>query len=292
MSSTNDWIDPSRFPFESNRLAVSGGQMHYVDQGSGTPVLFLHGNPTWSFMYRDAITELMGRHRCIAPDHLGFGLSDKPQNWGYRPWQHATNIARLIQNLGLERFHLVVHDWGGPIGISVAQDFHDQVDSITVLNSWMWPLDSSWKAQFFSRFLGSFAGRYLIRHWGLFEKWMMPQGVSNRSRFDGDIHRHYLKPFEGPSDRNGIWRFPTDILQAGKWLENLWKNRRVLEDIPALFLWGLEDPAFTREDLERWRGLFNRQSVRTFEKASHYVMEDAGQQVAVRLARFLTGVGS
>lgn len=287
MTKSTDWIDRGLYPFESHWHEVSGGRLHYVDEGSGRPILFLHGNPTWSFMYREAIRVLSDRHRCIAPDYLGFGLSDKPGNFDYRPWQHASHVLGLIESLRLRDFHLVVHDWGGPIGLSVAQDVVGRVHSLTVLNTWMWPMTSSLRAQLFSRVLGSFLGRYLIKRWALFEKWLMPQGVQQRDQFDGAVHDHYVQPFDEPDSRTGIWRFPADILGAREWLGNLWQNRRVLRDLPVLLCWGLKDPAFNSRDLERWKRVFNRHSVHTYDDASHYVMEDRGTDVATQIRRFL-----
>ena len=113
-----DWIDRDEYPFESHYIQVPAGRMHYVDEGSGQPVVMVHGNPTWSFLYRKVIKRLQPEYRCIAMDHLGFGLSDKPKDWSYLPAEHSTNLATLIEGLGLKNITLVVQDWGGPIGLS------------------------------------------------------------------------------------------------------------------------------------------------------------------------------
>lgn len=287
MAARPDWINAELYPYEPHWHELPAGRMHYLDEGSGRPILFLHGNPTWSFMYREAIDVLSDRHRCVAPDYLGFGLSEKPADFGYRPWQHARAIRDLIDSLRLRDFHLVVHDWGGPIGTSIVQAARDRVHSMTVLNSWMWPLNSSLRAQLFSRFLGSWLGGYLIKRWGLFENWLMPRGVHQRDRFNGPVHNHYVKPFDQPERRKGIHQFPADLLRAGKWLMNLWENRRTLEDLPVLLAWGRRDPVFGEDDLERWRRVFNDSSVRDYPDASHYVMEDRGGDVATAIRRFL-----
>ena len=114
------WIDPLQYPFQPHYIAVGAGQMHYVDEGRGKPIVMVHGTPTWSFMYRHLIKGLSDDFRVIAPDHIGFGLSDKPENWSYKPIDHAKNLAYLIESLGLEDITLVVHDFGGPIGLAYA----------------------------------------------------------------------------------------------------------------------------------------------------------------------------
>jgi len=110
---TPEWLDRREYPFESRWLDVEAGRLHYVDEGQGAPVLMVHGTPTWSFMYRHLVKALRARHRCVAPDHLGFGLSERPREWSYRPVDQARNLTRLVEALGLKDLTLVVHDYGG-----------------------------------------------------------------------------------------------------------------------------------------------------------------------------------
>ncbi|HTQ09818.1 MAG TPA: alpha/beta fold hydrolase, partial [Fimbriimonadaceae bacterium] len=135
-----NWVDRRSYSFESHYLEVDGGKMHFVDVGDGPPVVFVHGNLTWSFMFRNMIRDLSMRHRCIAMDHIGFGLSDKPPHWGYTPELHARNFARLLEHLMIPPFTLVVHGFGGPIGISYAIENPAHVSNLVVMNSWMWSL--------------------------------------------------------------------------------------------------------------------------------------------------------
>jgi haloalkane dehalogenase len=119
--------------------AVRDGRMHYIDEGAGPPALFVHGTPTWSFEYRHAIRATMGSCRCIAPDHLGFGLSDRPRGTAYTPEAHAARLREFVDGLGLDRFALVVHDYGGPIGLPLALE--GRVTRLVLMNTWMWPFD-------------------------------------------------------------------------------------------------------------------------------------------------------
>ncbi len=129
------WLDRNEYPFAPNWLDLEAGRLHYVDEGKGDPIVMIHGQPTWSFMYRKLVQDLCGDYRCVAPDLIGFGLSDKPSDWSYRVEAHGENLRRLIEQLGLKRITLVVHDWGGPIGMSYAVDHPDNIERIVFLNT-------------------------------------------------------------------------------------------------------------------------------------------------------------
>src|SRR5688500_14147607 len=135
------WLDKQAYPFRSHWLALpNGARMHYVDEGSGDTVLFVHGTPTWSFEWRHLIRALSPHFRCVAPDHLGFGLSERPRDGEYTPEWHARNLADFVHRMGLRDFTLVVHDYGGPIGLPLALDGARLVKRLVVLNTFMWSL--------------------------------------------------------------------------------------------------------------------------------------------------------
>lgn len=286
MTSKPDWLDRDRYPFESNFFYVDGHRLHYVDEGSGSPVVFLHGNPTWSFMYRRPIRRLSEDYRCVAPDFVGFGLSDKPEDWGYRPWDHADALVDLLDSMGLNDVHLVAHDWGGPIGLSTVLDGRIRARSITLLNTWLWSLFFRPTIQAFSRFLGSTVGRYLIKDWELFTRHLMKAGCARTDSLPEDVHRHYRAPFDEGS-MQGVWQFPADLIQASDWLKKQWGDRENIAGASAMLAWGMRDPAFTTSDLDRWEELFESPRVERLEEASHYVMEDAGPRVSDLLEEFL-----
>src|SRR2546426_9493886 len=131
-------VDSAEYPFADRWFERGGSALHYVDEGSGPPVLMLHGNPTWSFLYRNVIKQLGGAVRSIAPDYPGFGLSDHPPGYGYTPQEHAEWIHALIDDTGLKRFVLVLQDWGGPIGLSIAVERPEDVAGLVVLNTGAW----------------------------------------------------------------------------------------------------------------------------------------------------------
>lgn len=270
-----DWLDPSLYPFAPQFLHTDAGRMHYVDEGSGTPVVLLHGNPTWSFLYRDLIRALTPDYRCVAPDYIGFGRSDKPADATYAPSAHAARVEALITHLGLQDITLVMHDWGGPIGLSYALRHSDRVQRIVIANSWMWPLrDDAW-VSLFSRLAGSTLGRTLITRYNAFARVVLPLAFADRSRLSERAFRHYVAPLATASDRVGSWVFPRALVGATEWLGALWRRRTTIDDLPMLIVWGLRDPAFRMRHLQRWMDAFPHAQVHPLPDVGHYVPEEA-----------------
>ncbi|MGB8295516.1 MAG: alpha/beta fold hydrolase [Polyangia bacterium] len=212
------WLDRSEYPFASRFFETPVGRMHYVDEGAGPPVVFVHGNPSWSFEYRKVIKRLAGSRRCIAPDHIGFGLSDKPSDWSYLPSEHAVHFADFMESLNLRRVTLVVGDWGGPIGLSYALAHPDRIAGVVVTNTWMWPVQWDWYYQAFSKFVGGPLGRRLIRKRNFFARTILRATFGDKTRLTPEIHRHYLMPLEIPQERKGCWVFPREIIGSTAWL--------------------------------------------------------------------------
>lgn len=283
------WLDRSEYPFPSRRLNLNGVRMHYVDEGQGEPVLMVHGNPTWSFLYRHLIQQLSPSFRCVAMDHVGFGLSDKPPDWSYKPEDHARNLAALIEVLGLEDITLVVQDWGGPIGISYAIHHPENVRRVVVLNTWLWPVDDDWYYVAFSRFTGGVLGRYLIRRFNFFARVIMPLAFGDQTRLTGDVHLHYLRPLARPEERKGCWTLPGEILRSSEWLRNLWARRSRLEDMQKLIVWGMKDIAFREKELNTWSSTFPDARVVRLPDVGHYVQEEAKEDLGQIVGAFLSG---
>ena len=281
------WIDREASPFESHCLDLEMGRMHYVDEGNGEPLVMVHGNPTWSFLYRHLIKQLAPKYRCVAPDQIGFGLSDKPTDWTYSPAEHAQNLTALIERLDLEDITLVVQDWGGPISLSYAMDQPENVKRLVIMNTWMWPVDRDWYYVAFSRFTGGSLGRYLIRRFNFFARVIMPQSYGSRSRLTEEIHQHYLKPLEVQAERKGCWVFPGQILGATDWLRELWARRGVLEAKPKLIVWGMKDIAFREKELNTWTNTFPDAHAVRLANVGHYVQEEAVDELGPAVGRFL-----
>lgn len=279
-----DWLDRSAYPFPSSFFDVGAGRMHYVDVGKGPVVVLVHGTPTWSFLYRRLIDDLQQDHRVIAPDLLGFGLSDKPQTEAVAPPRQAQHLRALLDHLELDRFTLIVHDFGGPIGLSYALDHPDQIDRLVLFNTWMWPLEDT-ATRWASRFFGTRLGRWVYTHWNFSPDVMLP-ALTNQA-LSAEVHAHYQRPFPTPDTRHAPWLFARDLVGADDWYASLWERRDGLRSIPALLLWGEQDPGFGLEVLTRWQALFETAETQTFPEAGHLPQEEASDAVQSALRPFL-----
>jgi haloalkane dehalogenase len=269
----NDWIDHKEYPFKSNFFDLQMGRLHYVDEGkSDHAIVMVHGNPVWSFVYRKFIKHFSKNYRCIAPDHIGFGLSDKPSGWDYLPEIHAENLKSLLDHLNCKSITLIVGDWGGPIGLSYALYKPDKVKALVIMNTWMWSVKGDLHFEGFSRLMGGIIGRFLIKRFNFFVKVLM------KRMFQADIpyslHQHYIKPLEKPSERKGCWIFPKRIIGSTNWLDELWSKKDEIKNISSLILWGKKDIAFREKELRKWMTFLNDAETHKFENIGHFVPEE------------------
>lgn len=272
--------DQDPFPFRSHHLDLDEGRIHYVDEGEGHPLVFVHGNPEWSFSFRNVIRPLSQDHRCIAPDHMGFGLSDKPFGADLTPKAHAERLTAFLDVVDIRSCTLVMNDWGGPIGFAVAEADPARICGLVVLNSWLWPLRKSPLLQLYSRVMGGPFGRWTIRKGNILIRWGMPWGFARPSRFDARLRERYERPFRDPRARRGQWVFARHILKAGPWFQKLWEERRKLAGKPLLILKGTEDPAFSERNLRKWQQGFPRAEFMRIKDAGHFPHEEQGEKVA------------
>ena len=280
-------VDPELYPFDSRWLERDGSAMHYVDTGDGTPVLMLHGNPTWSFLYRNVIRALDGACRCIAPDYPGFGFSDHPPGYGYTPEEHAGWVGALVDELGLHDTVLVVQDWGGPIGMAVAVDRPERVAGLVVCNTWAWPPRAF--LRLFSLLMGSrVPGRWLNVRQNWFVRNLLMGMLPDDVAADARVRHAYRAPFPTPASREGTWVFPRAIRGAADWLAALEPRLASLSGRPVELVWAMKDPAFgTEKELGRWLRHFPDAGVDRLPDAGHYVQEDAPERVAAAVRRVL-----
>lgn len=266
------------FPFESRWFESTVGPIHYIDEGTGPPILFLHGNPDWSFLNRHLILALKDRFRCVALDYPGFGLSVHPEGYGYTAREHASVATELVDNLDLQDMIVMGQDWGGPIGMSLAASNPDRVRGLVMGNTWYWPQGRGMLA-IFSRLMSSFPIQWLILKRNLFVSPLMK--LSLRVKLSDDAFDHYRRVAPTPESRRGMAEFPKQILDALPWLAEVEAAAENLKQKPLLLAWGMKDPAFGRgKFLARWIEAFPQATVLRLPNAGHYIQEDAPREIA------------
>jgi haloalkane dehalogenase len=271
------WIDEELYPFDSHYADVDGARVHYVDEGSGPPLLLLHGNPTWSFLYRDIIMGLRERYRCIAPDHPGFGLSRAAPGYGYAPREHADTLEKLLQQLDLSDVTMMVQDWGGPIGFAVATRHPERFSAFVIGNTWAWPKADA-GTQLFSRLLGGPIGSYLILQRNFFVEKIVPANVKLK-QLSERVMDAYRGPFPTPASRRPQHVLPREILSSRAFLAEIEQALPKLRERPALLVWPTDDIAFRGSERRRWEQVFPSHQTVSLEGAGHYIQEDAADEI-------------
>jgi len=277
------WLDREEYAFESNYFQLPMGKMHYLDEGKGEPIVMIHGNPGWSFEYRNIVKEMSKTHRCIVTDHIGFGLSDKPYDWDYMPENHANNLELFLDSLNLENITLVVNDWGGPIGLSYAIKHPEKIKKIVIMNTWMWSVENDPYYQKFSGMMGGGFGRFMIKNFNIFGKMVVKKAVGNKKKLKKHIHKHYYKHLETKKDRKGCYVFPKQIIGSSKWLDSLWIKRDKINTIPTTIIWGMKDIAFREQELNYWVEHWNKPKVIKLQEIGHFPQEEAPEKVIEEL---------
>ncbi|HEX8121533.1 MAG TPA: alpha/beta fold hydrolase [Solirubrobacteraceae bacterium] len=251
--------------------------MEYVEEGSGPPLLLLHGNPTSSYLYRNVIAGLRDRFRCIAPSYPGFGGSPVPPGYGFTPVEHAAVLERFVVELDLRDVTMMVQDWGGPIGFAVAGRHPSRFSRFVVGNTWAWPMEDA-GTRAFSAFLGGPIGRRLILRRNFFATTVMRRSV--RRPFPSGALDHYAASFPTPESRIPTWVFPREIMGSRAFLRGVEQGLEPLRDRPALIVWPDSDVAFSRPGIrERWEALFPDHKTVTLEGVGHYIQEEAPEEI-------------
>lgn len=262
-----------------------GARVHYVDEGTGPVLLFLHGNPAWSFQWRTLIAGLRGSYRCIALDYPGFGLSDAAADFDFSANSQSRVVEAFVDHLGLRELTLVMHDWGGPIGLDFAGRRPELVRGIVLGNTWAWPTDPSTPRGWFSRIVGGPLGEFLQVNFNTFATLALDGGVIGP--LSAEAADLYIRPFRA-HDRRGIAAFyPGHILDASPQLAEVEARLDRLADRPALLFWGLRDPGFPRADLERFERHFPDHRTVEFADADHFFFEDTAPILVEEIDAFM-----
>jgi len=281
-----EWIDKVEYPFRSKFMEVGGHKIHYVDEGTGTPILMVHGTPEWSFGYRYVIKGMKENFRCIAPDLLGMGLSDKPENADYSCKAHAARLEEFIRKLGIKNFNIIANDFGGSIAMSYALKYPDEVSHICLFNTWMWSVSNDKHYASPAKMMRTFLGKMLYKKFNFPVNVIMPQAFADRSKLNGNIHKHYKLALPTSKERNATYAFALELLDAGEWWNSLWMQISKVRTKPFLFFWGTKDKFIPLYELAKWQNELPSARVVKFDDAGHFVQEEEPEKMVMELKKF------
>ena len=282
------------FPFEPHHVNVNGQNMHFLDEGDGEPVVMLHGNPTWSFFYRRMVGSLSGHFRCLAPDHIGCGFSDKPQKYNYTLDQHIENFSKWVDSVlppaewNGGTFNLIVHDWGGPIGMGYAVRYPERINRVVIMNTSAFLAGTMPRSIKLCRF--PILGELLVRGFNAFAD--MATKWTTVKKLHPEVRKAFIMPYNNWANRVGVYRFVQDIpLTPGtptydRFRDTQDKLGEALAGKPMLIQWGMKDFCFTPHFLNLWKAKFPDAEVDEYP-AGHYLLEDAGSAIVERVRGFL-----
>jgi len=269
-----NWLNTKEYPFAHNYLTVDGAQLHYIDEGQGEVILFVHGTPSWSFEFRNVIKYLSKKYRCIALDHIGFGLSDKPAGYDYSIQNHTATLLKLINHLQLNQFTMLVHDFGGIIGLAAAEQIPEKISKLIILNTWCRSIQDEPEYKKMKGILGSPLMPFLYRYFNFSAKYILPAAFGERSRLTPEVHQQYLKPFGNACERNGTVAFAKSLLRDQDYYASIGKKLPVLKNKPVLIIWGMKDAFITEKHLLWMQEQFPAAEVVKYEDAGHFVLEE------------------
>lgn len=280
------WLNTQEYPFPAFYFEYEGVLQHYIDVGKGETLLFVHGTPSWSFDFRNIIKEVSKTHRCIAIDHIGFGLSEKPKKYDYSTPQHARRLTAFIQFLQLQNITLVLHDFGGPIGFRYAIDHPDTVSRIVILNSWLWNCEEDPAFKKLKGILKSPILPILYTYFNFSARFLLPQSFGSKKLIPG-IHQHFTKVFNTPRKRIGTLAFAKSLLHDQAWFEEMWNGITPLVNKPVLFVWGMKDSFLKPSYLEKFMTGFAKTSVVQLDGCGHFPQEEEPMAVSAAIQEFM-----
>ncbi len=277
------------YPFQSHHLTLGPLRYHYLDEGSGQPLLFVHGNPTWSFYWRNLILGLRGQNRCIAVDHIGCGLSDKPQDYPYTLAQHIENLVTLVEKLDLKNVTLLAHDWGGAIGLGTVLKLPGRFSRIVLFNTGAFPPPFvPWRI---AACRIPLFGTLAIRGFNAFARAALTMAVE--MPLAKDVQAGLIAPYDSWANRIATQRFVQDIPMSKRhptWqvLEQIEAGLPALGIRPIQLIWGMKDWCFRPECLDRFLTQWPQAEVHRLEDCGHYVVEDAHERIVPLVREFLS----
>ena len=279
----------TEYPFTSQFVALDTGTLHYLNEGEGPTLVFVHGTPSWSFEWRKQIQRLRSQFRCIALDHMGFGLSDRPQSFDYSLESHRKNFEKFIQHLGLKSFVLIIHDIGGPIALPYAIKYPEQISKLIVLNSWFWPfekVDPTFEKQ--KKWLKSRFMKWLYLRWNFSPKVMIKMSWGKAAPLSKSLHKLHQKMFPNPLSRVSTWKVVGELVDSARYFKTYEGTfQQSLREIPTLILWGSSDRLIPPVHLGVWREELPQAESIELPLVGHFPQEEVSDLISEKIAAFL-----
>lgn len=282
----NHWLAKHEYPFKSNFFQINGQQMHFVDEGKGDVLLFVHGTPSWSFDFRNQLKMLSKTYRCIAIDHVGFGLSDKPKNYDYSTQNHSATLQKFIIENNLTNITLIVHDFGGPIGLNVAIQMPERFKQFVILNSWLWSSENEPEFIKLKKILKSPLLPFLYLNLNFSPRFILPKSFGEK-KLASHLKSQFTKPFSKKSERYGALAFAKSLLNDQTWFEEMWQSKNKISYKPTLFIWGMKDPVIKPHHLNKFLTGFTNHQVIKLDSCGHFPQEEETVAVSNAILQFL-----
>ncbi|HEU0002854.1 MAG TPA: alpha/beta fold hydrolase [Ktedonobacteraceae bacterium] len=281
------------FSFAPRYHSINGFEMHYVDEGSGEPVVMLHGDPTWGYLYRRFIPPLSRHHRCIVPDHMGMGKSGVPlEPYPYRLEHHIANLEALLLYLDIRNITLVVHDWGGPVGLGFAIRHPQRIKRLVILNTWAF---APWPGGPFPRLLEIIRSErgenFVLKRNGYVEP-ALTGTTYHTENLTPAVMEAYKAPYPTPETRTALLCWSRDIpVQASDVsyaeMKRIEAGLSHFSQTPTLIVWGMQDPVLPASVLRLWQEIYPQATTHEIEDASHFLQEDAPERIVRYIEAFL-----
>ena len=271
-------VNKELYPFKSHYMTLdNGAKIHYVDEGKGEVLLLLHGNPTWSFLYRKIIMDLKDDFRVIVPDYAGFGLSTAPKDFSFKADAQAKLMNEFVEKMDLNNVTIMMQDWGGPIGFNIAINQPKRIKAFIIGNTWAWPLER-FGHKAFSTLFGGYVGQFISWTNDGIVGFFMNQGVEHT--LSDEVLEMYHAPFKDRANRKQTHIFPAELWDADVFLSSVYKGLPSLANKPALIVWGTEDFAFQEPERERFEMIFKNHTTLLLTESSHFIQEDAPHKIS------------
>lgn len=281
------------YPFAPQYYVNRGFEMHFVDEGQGESIVLLHGDPTWGYLYRNFIPSLARQYRCIVPDQMGMGKSAVPQDRSlYRLEQHVSNLEALLLSLDVRDLTLVLHDWGGPVGLGFATRHPERIKRLVLMNTWAF---APWPGGPFPRLLQlirSERGETFVLQKNSYLEPALKGTTHHPEQLTETIMQAYHAPFPTPESRLATLCWSRDIPvqetdASYAEIKRIEQNLPLFRHTPLLLVWGMRDPVLSPAVLKLWQRLYPHAQTYELEDASHFLQEDAPERIVQRIEAFL-----